>query len=80
MSKHTEGPWTADETSFGYEADTTPEADANARLIAASPALLAALKAAREAMLAWIDPDWYVGSPLAAQVDAAVALAEGGGK
>jgi hypothetical protein len=86
MRKHTPGPWfAASEGSYkvasvtsntGIYADTLPEAAqiaADARLIAAAPDLLEALKAARRFVVSSHEP---VGSELD-DIDAAIAKAEG---
>lgn len=79
MSKHTPGPWDVNEGDFGiYQLETSDqiaevfshhppaELEANARLIAAAPELLEALKHARSQML---HPDQMI--------DEAIAKSEG---
>jgi hypothetical protein len=89
MSKHTPGPWSVDdphqiwaESAGEYVAitrvedwDTIPreQAEANARLIAAAPELLEALKAM---LTNWEEAPAY-GSDAAAKARAAIAKATG---
>jgi hypothetical protein len=64
---------------IGYEYDTSPEAEANARLIAAAPELLAALEAlaaAMESVAAQYPDDLLLGSEYA-DARAAIAKAKG---
>lgn len=84
MSKHTPGPWTADGTRV-YIGDNPKDVGsvANARLIAAAPDLLEALKgvvATNCAQRALAYPDTFADLSFAIAVDAAraaIAKAEG---
>lgn len=92
MAKHTPGPWAADgldvKNGCGHMA-TTPErigpdgekiGEANARLIAAAPDLLAACQAALPILTAYIPPENFDGhaAKALAAVTAAVSKATGG--
>jgi hypothetical protein len=95
MSKHTPGPWsywpnsceypgviTQDETALHIAVPTAlPNVQANARLIAAAPDLLAALKDCRSELVYILESygDLGVGFDRAiGAADAAIAKAEGG--
>jgi hypothetical protein len=87
MSKHTPGPWHVNAGDYKYhiyysreqsdhyfvevDGNDDDEAKANARLIAAAPELLAALKTARKCLKSC----HYVG-PERETIDAAIAKAE----
>ena len=82
--QHTPGPWTleADEdgTQVIYGPDGHPLAEvdeANARLIAAAPALLAALVDAREALMRLPDTEGAYRVTCIAQAEAAITEARG---
>ena len=91
MSKHTPGPWTASEVGLIHTVSGTPvahmsspsllagslfEAEANARLIAASPDLLKTAKLADQRLAA--RGDLIFKGNTRGQLRAAIAKAEGG--
>lgn len=88
--KHTPGPWITGgfyirgpqkELLARMRGAPSPEREANARLIAAAPDLLAALKTARECIVycsrAHNDVQSGEGFPVELFIDAAIAKAEG---
>ena len=91
MSKHTPGPWTFDNGIEFIRTDTSPyggwavarvnivraEAKANARLIAAAPELLDALKLMRDAFLDTEGSHGTLEQTATDAADAAIAKATG---
>lgn len=84
-ARHTAGPWAVNEDGFKVESENEhgwvndgwvvcvtegPDKKSNARLIAAAPDLLGALKALRDESMGFVPQ-------CAEQVDAAIAKAEG---
>lgn len=63
-----------------FDAELTEEAQANARLIAAAPELLAACQAATEALTPHGDEAWGKRGVIRKQLEAAIAKATGGGR
>jgi FMN phosphatase YigB (HAD superfamily) len=92
MEKHTPGPWECGKfahyftdvvavdgrrvatATIAYR--SSAEADANARLLAAAPDLLAALRTARERIVSLSDATGSVSRRTLADIDAAIAKAE----
>lgn len=96
MSKHTPGPWKLDATTLEITTSDEVEAriamidgdncdwsqaEADARLIAAAPEMLEALKTAKETIRAWHGPNaWDIYdrvSPEMRLINEAIAKAEG---
>lgn len=96
QTKHTQGPWRTSLTegqrawnvsseatgrTVAIVSDWSPEAEANARLIAAAPELLEALKSARFAIQVTLDSGLVTEKNVRStlnHIDAAIAKAEGG--